>query len=884
MAAEASHAAGRPGADTRVKCVHCGLVVPPGLIDPGQPMDRQFCCHGCETAYSVIHACGLERYYALLQQSSDGSSRPARNTSRKYAEYDDEAFHRLYVKTVASAGGTGAQRSAPERADMGGPPMPLSSTELFVDNVHCAACLWLLEKLPRVVPGMVEARVDLRRRAVMLVWDPAKVQLSKAAAALDSLGYPPHPVRQSTALAARRAEDRRHLVRLGIAGACAGNVMLLAFALYAGLFDGIEPVYARLFSWMSLGFTVVSLAWPGRVFFRGAIAAIRTRTLHLDLPIALGLSAGAIWSAYVTVFDTQGERVAGTGGIYYDSLAMLVFALLIGRFIQHRQQRWASDSVELLFSLSPTSARLVDDGGVREVPVEALKRGQLVEVLAGDSFPVDGLVEAGSSQVDQSVLTGESRPVDAGPGERVAAGATNLTATLRVRVEATGPDTRVGKLMKLVEECSRRRAPIVQLADRMAGWFVLAMMLLAAATIALWWTSDPARGVQNAIALLIVACPCGLGLATPLAMTIALGRAAREGLLVKGADALQVLAKAGVLFLDKTGTITQGKLALLDWHGDTTLRSLAGELESHSTHPIAKALAAAASAGPGDARASTVEVETTVGGGIAGVVGGRRMHIGSARFLTAHGIDADEGLARLAEAAAARGRTPVFVAADGRAAALAVLGDPLRPDAKAAIAAMRAAGWDVQILSGDHAATVAAVAAQVGLPSNAAMGGVTPEEKLAVIERARRERPDRPVVMVGDGVNDAAALAAASVGVAVHGGAEASLTAADISVTRPGLSPLVNLLEGARRSMATIRLNLAVSLAYNALAAGVCMTGLITPLLAAVLMPASSLTVLALSFRAWGRDRNTGEPRNRPTGAVLAVAAPGAIPGAAATA
>jgi Cu2+-exporting ATPase len=863
-------------AATRVKCAHCGLRVPPGLIDPSAGMDHQFCCHGCQTAYGVIHSCGLERYYALLRQADDGTSRPARNTARKYAEYDDEAFHRLYVKAVAGAG-SGANLAAAEPAGIGGAgwmPVPLLSTELFVDNVHCAACLWLLEKLPRVVHGVIEARVELRRRAVTLVWDSSRVNLSKIASALDSLGYPPHPVRQSTALAARRAEDRRHLVRLGIAGACAGNIMLLAFSLYAGLFDGIEPVYARLFSWISLAFTVVALAWPGRVFFRGAIAAIRTRTLHLDLPIALGLGAGAVWSAYVTVFNTHGSRVAGAGGIYFDSLAMLVFALLIGRFIQHRQQRWAADSVELLFSLSPTSARLVGEDGVREVPVETIKTGQLVEVLAGDCFPVDGVVESGSSQVDLAVLTGESRPVDADPGERVAAGATNLSATLRVRVEATGADTRVGKLMKLVEECSRRRAPIVQLADRMAGWFVGAMMLLAVVTVAIWWRTDPARGVQNAIALLIVACPCGLGLATPLTMTIALGRAARAGLLIKGADALQTLAKPGVIFLDKTGTITQGRLGLIDWIGPSDLRPLVAELESHSTHPIAKALSELTR--PVDTPAS--RVETTVGGGIAGVVGDRALSIGTARFLEARGVRIDGSMRSMAEAAAMRGRTPVFIADGEWCAVLAVLGDPLRADAKSAIRSLRGAGWDVRILSGDHAGTVAAVAGQVELPVDLARGGVTPEEKLAVIEQARREQPGRAVVMVGDGVNDAAALAAASVGVAVHGGAEASLTAADISVTRPGLSPVVDLLEGARRSMATIKLNLGVSLAYNAAAAAVCMTGVVTPLIAAILMPASSLTVLALAFRAWGRPRRSPSPAGASAAAAEPVADVSAVP------
>lgn len=821
-------------------CAHCGLPVPPGLVDAALPADRQFCCHGCQTAHDVIHACGLDRYYELLDRS--GERRRAVSTSRRYAEYDDPTFYRLYVRSAAS----GAPAESGE--NQGG----LLTTELFVDNVHCAACLWLLEKLPRVAPGVVESRVDLRRRAVRLTWDPAQVRLSQAAAALDALGYPPHPVRQSSLREARRAEDRRHLVRLGIAGACSGNVMLLAFALYAGLFDGMEPAYARIFSWLSLGFTMLSLAWPGKVFFKGAIAALRTRTLHLDLPIALGLGAGAVWSTWVTISDTLGSQVAGASGIYYDSLAMLVFALLIGRFIQHRQQRWAADSVELLFSLSPTSARLVDGPDVREVPVESLVPGQLVEVRAGDSFPVDGVVESGASQVDLSILTGESVPVDVRTGQKVAAGATNLSTTLRIRVEATGADTRVGRLMRLVEESSRRRAPIVQLADRMAGWFVLCMMLLATTTVAWWWPESPRAAVQNAVALLIVACPCGLGLATPLAMTVALGRAARRGLLIKGADALQILARPGTIFLDKTGTVTEGRMAVVEWHGDGSVRPLVAALEDHSTHPIARALAATEHEG------IAAEVTSTIGGGVAGVVDGRALAVGSGRFMTQCGVTVDPDLAFLAGSSASRGLTPVFIAESNRCIGVACLGDPVRADARGAIASLAAAGWDVRILSGDHPAAVAAVARQLGIPANTALGGVTPEGKLEIVEQARRERPGRPVVMVGDGVNDAAALAAASVGIAVHGGAEASLTAADASVTRPGLAPLVELIAGAKRTMRTLKFNLGVSLAYNAVAAAVCMTGVVTPLLAAVLMPASSLTVLALSFRAWGRV----DPRN----------------------
>ena len=856
MAAEAMTMSGGALAATSRKrehmaCTHCGQRVPPGLVDASQT--NQFCCHGCQTAYSVIHACGLDRYYQLLAEAQ--SARPAATTSKRYGEYDDEAFHRLYVRPWGGPAAGAAVSSG------------WLTTELFVDNVHCSACLWLLERLPRVVPGVIEARVDLRRRAVRVVWDPAVVRLSRVASALDSLGYPPHPVRQASTLAARRAEDRRHLVRLGIAGACSGNVMLLAFALYAGMFDGLEPIYARMFSYLSFAFTLLALAWPGRVFFTSAIAAIRTRTLHLDLPIALGLAAGAVWSAYVTIFAPMGwenGRIVGAGGIYFDSLAMLVFALLIGRFIQHRQQRWATDSVELLFSLSPASARVVEGAGVREMPTESVRAGQLVEVLAGECVPVDGVVEQGTSQVDQAILTGESMPVGVAPGGRVAAGSTNLSGTIRVRVEATGADTRVGKLMQLVEECSRRRAPIVLMANRLAGWFVASMTVLALATGVYWWNASgggPSRAFEYAISLLIVVCPCGLGLATPLAMTIALGRAARRGLLIKGGDAVQTLgsARTGVMFIDKTGTLTEGRLALVEWHGDDSLKPLVGAIERQSTHPIARALASLAdeAAMPGQVR-----VDSTIGGGVVGEVRagegavGRVILGGTRRFLRDRGIAVRVDLETLAERAAARGLTPVFIAERGGGQALALLGDPLRSDAGPAIGRLQRMGWQVRLLSGDHPETAAAVGRALGLPSDAVRGGVSPEEKAAVIESARAAEVGgggRPVLMVGDGVNDAAALATASVGVAVHGGAEASLAAADVAVTRPGLAPLVELINGARRTMRALGVNLVVSIAYNIAAAALCVTGVITPLMAAVLMLTSSLTVLALSFRVWGR-------------------------------
>ena len=301
-----------PPAD--VRCTHCGLPVPAGLVAPDG--DAQFCCQGCRTVYQMIHGCGLDRFYRL-RETADAAATPARTTQRQYGEYDDAVFRDLYCQTLADG---------------------VQATELYLEGVHCAACVWLVEKLPQVLPGVIESRLDMRRCLVRIRWLDERVKLSRIAGMLDSLGYPPHPARDVRARELRRREDHRFLIRIGVAAACAGNVMTLAFALYGGMFSGIEAEYARLFRWTSMLFGLIALLWPGSLFFRGAWAALRTRTAHLDLPIALGLLAGGLAGTVNAVLDR--------GEIYFDSLTMLIFLLQVGGWVQRRQQRRAGAEQE----------------------------------------------------------------------------------------------------------------------------------------------------------------------------------------------------------------------------------------------------------------------------------------------------------------------------------------------------------------------------------------------------------------------------------------------------------------------------------------------------------------------------------------------------------
>jgi Cu2+-exporting ATPase len=796
-------------------CAHCGQAA----LDATACVEGawRFCCVGCRAAWRLIHDAGLGRFYSLADRAVPRPTLP--EAPARYEEYDHPAFTALHTRAL----------------DQG-----LREVELYVEGVHCASCVWLVERLPLLVRGAVRAELDLPRARVRLAWDPAAATLSAIARALATLGYRPHPYRAATRDARRRAEDRAMLARIGLAGALAGNVMMVAMALYAGWFGRIEPEYESYFRWVSLALTAPAILGPGRVFFTSAWAALSARTLHMDVPIALALAAGFTRGAINTV--------RGSGPIYFDGVATLVFLLLVGRFLQQRAQRAAIDSTELAASLSPRTARLLAaDGSVREVPSESLLPGMRIEARHGDAIPADGTIVEGCSAIDASLLSGESRPRTVVPGDRAWAGTLVRGPRLVLRVEQAGEETRVGRLAREVEAAATRRAPLVRTADRLAGGFVAVVLVLAAATGILWSRLDPAVALDHAIAMLIVTCPCALALATPLAMTVAIGRAARAGILIRGGDALERLARPGQLVLDKTGTLTEGGLALERWSGDPATARAVVALERHARHPVAEALIAGLADPPaGDAEPRVSAVTVTPGGGVEGDVDGRRVVVGSPGFVrTRLGRDGDAPPG--AEEAAAGARTPVWVAVDGRARAAAGFADRIRDDSRATLAALRRRGFSPRILSGDAPAVVAAVGAELGLGEGELRAAASPEEKLAAIEEL--ERAGR-VVMVGDGVNDAAAMARASVGVAVRGGAEACLATADVYLARPGLAGLVALVDGSARTLRVIRRAIALSLAYNVVGAGLTLAGRIDPLVAAVMMPVSSLTVVLLAWRS----------------------------------
>ncbi|WP_373064328.1 heavy metal translocating P-type ATPase [Gemmatimonas sp.] len=803
-----SHVAISATVATVVLCAHCGVPVPEGLLD--DDVEHQFCCSGCQAAFGMLHAHGLDSYYGFAERREA----PVRTSGRSFDEFDHPAFTNLYVTAISNG---------------------LSRTELYLEGIHCASCVWLVERIPLLVPGVLRAELDVRRSLAVIEWDIATVSLSRIAQSLDTLGYPPHPFRGVARADMRKREDRAMLVRIGIAGAIAINVMLAALALYAGELNTMDAGFTRFFRWVSLAITLPAFIWPGRVFFTGAWASLRTRALHMDLPIAIALAAGFVRGAMNTITDS--------GPIYFDGLALLIFALLVGRFLQQRGQRMAVDATEELHAIAPTTARIIEHDVVRDIPSEALLPGMLLDVRAGESFPADGVVMRGRSSVNAALLTGESRPASVTVGQLVYAGTVNVESPLRVQVEQAGESSRIAKLMRQVEESATRRAPIVQMANRMAGIFTAIVLVMAATTFVIKSQLSPAHALDDAIALLIVTCPCALALATPLAISVAVARAARRGMLIKGGDALELLATPGIVVLDKTGTITEGRTALTFWHGPDWVKPLVLALEEGSSHPLADGFRRAWPRLP----TATVSASRHIaGGGLEGTVDGYVMRIGSPRFVRESILSVSESLHSVINDLD-RTLTPVHIAIDGVVVAIAGLGDRVRDDALDSLRQLRGRGWRTVMLSGDVQDVVASVGRSLAFEAEDSIGAVSPEAKLAFIEQLKATS-GRTVVMVGDGVNDAAAIAAAHVGIGVHGGAEACLATADIYLTRPGLNALVELTEGSRRTLCVIRRNIAVSIGYNLIGASLAVFGLLTPLIAAILMPTSSITVVLGSW------------------------------------
>ncbi len=775
-------------------CMHCGLPMASSEATSG------FCCSGCESAYTLIRAEGLDQYYDLLRRLG-GDSKPVdgRLSGESFVDLDAPGFWSQHVIPLLEG---------------------RVQTVLRLQGIHCAACVWLLERLPQMVPGVLDARVDLHRSTIEIVWNPAQVALSTAAKQLAKLGYRVVPLGSSSRERLQRKQERQQLIQIAIAGACSGNVMLIALALYAGEWTGMAAEHLQLLRYANTAIGLVSLLGPGSIFFRGAYHALRWRTPHMDLPIALGLGVGAASGLWNTL--------SGSGELYFDSLSMLVFLLLVGRALQSRQQQAACEAVDVLRQLTPGTVQRVSHGRVESIALESVQVGDLLEVEAEQTIPVDGVVVEGVSEVDTSLLTGESIPLTVRPGDEITAGTLNRSQRLRVETRKVGNATRIGHLAESIQRAALEKAPIMQWSDRISGIFVMVVLTLSVIVGATWYWLDRDVWDDRVVALLIVACPCALGLATPLAIAVGLGRSAKRGVLIKGGDALQRLSRPGLIVLDKTGTVTEGRMSIHEWHGDLASLEWAAAVESKSRHPIAEAVRQYWSKRThGEPTRAASEVTSYIGHGMSGRIEKNEIDVGNDGFMVSRGCYISEEQRALHDQFLTSGQTPLYVACNRKVHAVASLDDSLRPEARKVLQRLERRGWTFRMLSGDHEQIALRVGKELGLKESQIRGGVTPEGKLQAIQEWKKS--GIPIVMVGDGVNDAAALAAADVGIAIRGGAEASLQAADVFLANGSLEGIESIIETAQRTMRVIGRNSVASLLYNIFAVTTAALGWLHP-------------------------------------------------------
>jgi Cu2+-exporting ATPase len=799
----------------------------------------------------LLHETGLEDYYRIRERIGDGG---AVRTAVFTDGADALEFIHLDEPDVQSQIG-----DRPGRA------------RLHLTGVSCPACVWLIERLPASIEGLESARVELASGRIDVEWSPGVTRLSEIASALDRFGYRLH-VEDESAAAARREQARGDLIRLAVAGASAGNVMLISFALHAGSFAGrtIEPNMRSFLEWAALVLAAPAVthgAWP---FYRGVIEGLRRRQLHLDLPVSLGILGSTVGSVIATL--TSSGAGAGTGaltgltwsagGSYFDSVTALVFLLLVGRWVQGRGQRWAASEWGLLQRLlPPTSERALPGGGWERVAATRLQPGDRVRVSVGGVIPADGRVFQGRSGVDQSMLSGEATPRSVDVGHLVLAGTRNLDAPLQLEVLEAGDRTRAAALVREIGAAQFERPAVRRQVDQISAWFAGAVVVVAVLAGLAWMSIDSTRAFSVVVSILVVSCPCALGLATPTAIAVARGRAARSGISLASTATLERLGEVERVVFDKTGTLTDGRAvvqaastALSAWEAEI------GLLEGRSSHPLAGALRRWSGSAP-DAGVSVEAWHEHPGRGIDAAIGDRRFRIGAPAWL---GVDADHPrFGTEIRRATASGWSPVVVEVDGQARGVLAVGDRIRPEARAVVEALRGMGMKVEIASGDHPDTVATVAARLGIQH--ARGGLGPSEKIAVVQAAPG------TAMVGDGVNDAAAMRAASVAIAVRGATDVAVGVADVHPLRgDALLGLPRLFEGARATLRVVRRNLGISATYNVVFAGAAAVGWVNPLAAAILMPLSSLSVIALAhagggFRGVGTDEQASAPQDLPT-------------------
>ncbi len=727
--------------------------------------------------------------------------------------------------------------------------------ELPIQGMTCASCASRIERKLNKLDG-VTATVNYATEKARVEFDPELVAPAELVAAVESVGYAATlpAAGDDTAEPSVPDEARALRVRLIASALLSAPVLLLSM---------VPQLQFDNWQWLALQLATPVVLWGGWPFHRAAWTNLKHGAATMDTLVSLGVLAAWLWSLYALFLGDAGaaemrmsftlipERAAGASEIYLETAAVVTTFILAGRYFEARAKRRAGAALRALLELGAKDVSVLDAGGAEHrVAIEELRVGDRFVVRPGEKVATDGVVEEGISAVDMSVLTGESVPVEVGPGSELAGATVNASGRLVVRATRVGADTALAQIGRLVEDAQAGKAPVQRLADRVAGVFVPVVIVLAIATLGFWLGNGAGAtfAFTAAVAVLIIACPCALGLATPTALLVGTGRGAQLGILIKGPEVLESTRRVDTIVLDKTGTVTTGKMALVDvvaadGESETEVLRLVGSLEHASEHPIARAIADVA------ARTSSLTpvegFRNRDGFGVEGVVEGHAVVAGRPQLLREWGVELPPGLATALSLAQEQGRTAIAAAWDGRPRAVLVVSDTVKPTSSGAIAALRSLGLRPVLLTGDNAQTAASVAAEVGIAD--VIADVLPADKAAVVAKLQSEH--HVVAMVGDGVNDAPALAQADLGLSIGTGTDVAIEASDLTLVSGDLTAAADAIRLSRRTLATIKGNLFWAFAYNVAAIPLAMAGLLNPIVAGAAMAFSSVFVVSNSLR-----------------------------------